>query len=218
MARRTRAPLNVFLNGRLVGRLRRESSGAVDFRYDQTWLDWRAAFPVSLSLPLREDRYIGATVLAVFDNLLPDDDGIRRKLAVRSDADGADAYSLLSAIGRDCVGALQFLPDGEEPGHIGEIAGRVVREEEVAAILGDLARSPLGIGNDQELHFAGGYAGKNCTALLERSVVFAARHDADHAHSQASDRQVAQRHRLIEQRGERTFLSRIGVGARAAHG
>ncbi|MGY4350413.1 hypothetical protein ACVWXM_006906 [Bradyrhizobium sp. GM7.3] len=30
-----RAPLNVYLNARLVGRLRRESSGAIDFQYDE---------------------------------------------------------------------------------------------------------------------------------------------------------------------------------------
>jgi hypothetical protein len=41
MGRRpTRAPLNVYLNARLVGRLRRESSGAIDFQYDKDWLGW----------------------------------------------------------------------------------------------------------------------------------------------------------------------------------
>ncbi len=99
--RRTRIPLNVYLNGRLVGRLRRESSGAVDFQYDRSWLDWDSAIPVSLSLPLREDRYIGEPVLAVFENLLPDNDDVRRRLAERSRAEGSDAYSLLAAVGRD---------------------------------------------------------------------------------------------------------------------
>ena len=73
MARKARHPsLNVFINGRVVGLLRREPSGAVDFTYDDSWLNWPFALPVSLSLPLREDRYIGAPVIAVFDNLLPD--------------------------------------------------------------------------------------------------------------------------------------------------
>jgi hypothetical protein len=35
---------------------------------------------------------------------------------------GYDAYSLLAAVGRDCVGALQFLPEGEDPGRAGGIA------------------------------------------------------------------------------------------------
>lgn len=62
---------------------------------------------------MREDRYVGAAVVAVFDNLLPDSDEIRGRLAARTRADGTDVFSLLYAVGRDCVGALQFIPEGE---------------------------------------------------------------------------------------------------------
>lgn len=154
MARRPRPPLNVFLNGRLVGQLRRESSGAVDFRYDPGWLAWDNAIPVSLSLPLREDRYIGAPVIAVFDNLLPDNQDIRRRLAERSSAEGPDLYSLLAAIGRDCVGALQFMPDGMEAGTVGPIEARALSDEDMAALLNDLGHNPLGIGTDREFRIS----------------------------------------------------------------
>ena len=113
--RRAHAPLNVYLNGRLVGVLRREASGAIDFQYAPDMAGLGDTFPVSLSLPLREDRYIGAPVINVFDNLLPDSDAIRKRVAERVGADGTDAYSLLAALGHDCVGALQFLPDGIDP-------------------------------------------------------------------------------------------------------
>jgi serine/threonine-protein kinase HipA len=156
MARRRPAhtPLNVCLNGRLVGRLRRQSSGAIDFQYDRMWLAWPNAIPVSVSLPLREDRYIGEPVVAVFDNLLPDNDDIRRRMAERKKADGTDAYSLLAAVGRDCVGALQFLPKGVGPGKPGAIDARQVDDKEIAAIVSDLARDPLGIGVDQEFRIS----------------------------------------------------------------
>jgi serine/threonine-protein kinase HipA len=155
MARRpAHAPLNVYLNARLVGRLRRESTGAIDFTYDGSWLAWSSAIPVSVSLPLREDRYVGTPVLAVFDNLLPDNDDIRRRIAERSHAHGADAYSLLAAIGRDCAGALQFLPDGEDPGTPGTIDGRPASAKEIAEIIGNLARNPLGIGADQDFRIS----------------------------------------------------------------
>lgn len=155
MARpRTRVPLHVYLNGRLVGRLQRESSGAIDFQYDQSWLAWENAIPVSISLPLREDRYIGDPVISVFENLLPDSDALRNRVAERSKAEGTDAYSLLAAIGRDCIGALQFLPEGTEPGPAGAVDGRFLREEEIAAILGDLARNPLGLSEDQEFRIS----------------------------------------------------------------
>jgi len=106
--------LRVLLNQRSVGFLLREPSGAVDFRYDETWLAWEHAIPVSLSLPLREDPYRGAPVVAVFENLLPDSDRLRQRVAEKVGAQGTDAYSLLYRIGRDCVGALQFIPE-EEP-------------------------------------------------------------------------------------------------------
>lgn len=155
MARaRTRIPLNIFLNGRVVGRLKRQASGAIDFEYDSDWLAWEHALPVSLSLPLREDRYVGDPVIAVFDNLLPDNEQIRRRLAQRVRAEGYDAYSLLAAVGRDCVGALQFLPDGADPGPAGAVSGRPITDKEIANILGDLKGTPLGVDESEEFRIS----------------------------------------------------------------
>jgi HipA-like protein len=69
MPRARYEPLNVYLNSRRVGQLRRDISGAMSFQYDSSWLDWEFVMPVSLSLPLREQAYSGAPVIAVFDNL-----------------------------------------------------------------------------------------------------------------------------------------------------
>jgi serine/threonine-protein kinase HipA len=168
MARRPKhEPLNVFLNARLVGQLKREPSGAIDFKYDASWLSWEHTLPVSLSLPLREDRYVGAPVVAVFDNLLPDSRTIRDRMAARVHADGVDAYSLLSAVGRDCVGALQFLPEGDEPGAAGGLAGHEVNDSEIASILGDLEAAPLGLGEDEDFRISLAGAQEK-TALLRQ--------------------------------------------------
>jgi serine/threonine-protein kinase HipA len=153
MARASRR-LNVFLNSRLVGRLNRESSGAIDFRYDPDWLGWEHTLPISLSLPLREERYIGAPVSNVFDNLLPDNEGLRRQVAERVGAGGVDAYSLLEALGRDCVGALQFLPDGRAPPAAGGVEGHTVTDEEIGHILANLARNPLGLAGDDDFRIS----------------------------------------------------------------
>jgi serine/threonine-protein kinase HipA len=161
-------PLNVYLNSRLVGRLHRASSGAIDFVYADEWLAWDNAIPVSISLPLREDRYVGDPVLAVFENLLPDNEDVRRRVAERSQANGTDAYNLLAAIGRDCVGALQFLPDGIDPGSAGAINARAVDDKEIAEIINNLALNPLGLGADQEFRIS--LAGAQAkTALLYRN-------------------------------------------------
>ncbi len=155
MVRRpTHIPLNVFLNGRLVGILRRESNGAIDFRYDQEWLDWKLTFPISLSLPLREDRYVGSPVTNVFDNLLPDSDAIRKRVAERVGAAGTDAYSMLSALGHDCVGALQFLPDGVAPGPVGGVQGKLIDDTEITNLLQNLASAPLGMGDDENFRIS----------------------------------------------------------------
>ena len=166
--RRAYIPLNVFLNGRHMGCLERASSGAISFTYEASWLDWEHTMPVSLSLPLREDRYVGDPVIAVFDNLLPDNEPIRRRVAERTGAGGTDAYNLLSAIGRDCVGALQFLPDGDEPGAPRAPEGTALSEQDIENLLNNLDVAPLGI--RQEGGFRISIAGaQEKTALLPAS-------------------------------------------------
>ncbi len=166
MARRkTHKPLNVLINNRLVGRLEKETSGAIKFQYVKEWLEWEHSFAVSLSLPLRKAAHRGELVAAVFDNLLPDNLNIRRIVAERTGAGGTDAFSLLEQIGRDCVGALQFLPDDLQADARMDIRGKPVTEEEIEHILANLARAPLGI--DPEHEFRISVAGaQEKTALL----------------------------------------------------
>ncbi len=158
MGRRRRyAPLRVLLNNRLVGYLSKAASGAIDFQYDQTWLDWKHALPVSLSLPLREDAYRGEPVVAVLENLLPDSDTLRRLVAEKVGASGTDAYSLLAAVGRDCVGALQFVSAEEEmpeKGNLGKISGQTIKEEGIEKLLKGLAQAPLGLSRDEEFRIS----------------------------------------------------------------
>ena len=155
MARRkTHAPLNVLINNRLVGRLLKEANGAVSFQYDRSWLDWSPAFAISLSLPLRETAYSGDPVVAVFDNLLPDNPHVRRRVAERMGAQGADYFSLLEAIGRDCVGAMQFIPEEGPADAEPYVKGEPVSDEEIEAILASLATAPLGVDKEQEFRIS----------------------------------------------------------------
>lgn len=166
MTRRKRyAPLNVLINNRPVGRLSKETSGAILFQYGQSWLDWEHSFAISLSLPLRETPYTGAPVVAVFDNLLPDNEGVRRHVAELTGAEGIDSYSLLERIGRDCVGSMQFLPDYMPPDSVPHVNGELISDEEIERMLDNLRRAPLGI--DMEHEFRISIAGaQEKTALL----------------------------------------------------
>lgn len=162
--RRQHAPLHVYLNNRLVGHLLKEPSGAVSFQYDKSWLTWENAIPVSLSLPLREDTWRGAPVIAVFENLLPDSELLRRRVAERVGAEGSDAYSLLAAIGRDCVGALQFVVDGvDERG--GGIEGEPIDDATIEKLLRNLEQAPLGLSRDDDFRISVAGAQEK-TALL----------------------------------------------------
>jgi len=116
-------------------------------------------------MPLREGAYRGEQVTAVFENLLPDSLSLRRRVAERVGAAGTDAYSMLAAIGRDCVGALQFLNDDHEAATNGEIHGEPVSVEEIEKILKGLAQSPLGLTKDDDFRISVAGAQEK-TALL----------------------------------------------------
>jgi serine/threonine-protein kinase HipA len=165
--RRQNTPLRVLLNNRLVGHLLKEPAGAIYFRYDESWLAWENAIPVSLSLPLREDAYRGGPVAAVFENLLPDSATIRQRVAEKVGANGTDAYSLLSQIGRDCVGALQFIPDGDDAVEAASgIHGKLINEQGVENLLNNLARAPLGLDRDQDFRISVAGAQEKTALLL----------------------------------------------------
>ncbi len=167
MAKRRRSgTMQVLLNGRLVGALRLAGSGAVSFIYDQDWLSWEHAMPISLSLPLREEAHQGGPVIAYLENLLPDNQAIRERIAARVRAGGTDAWHMLERIGRDCVGALQFV-SGEVP-EFGAPEGKPVSEAQIADMLRNLASAPLGMEDEDDFRISIAGAQEK-TALLRRA-------------------------------------------------
>ena len=99
--------MQVLLNGRLVGALRLAGSGAISLTYDHDWLSWEHAMPISQSLPLREGAHQGGPVIAYLENLLPDNQAIRERVAARVRAGGTDAWHMLEKIGRDWTSTFQ---------------------------------------------------------------------------------------------------------------
>lgn len=163
--KKAHSPLQVLINNRLVGHLEKAASGATSFSYAEEWLAWEHRFAVSLSLPLTPQTYRGAPVAAVFDNLLPDRDAVRRRVAERMGARGTDYFSLLEAIGRDCVGGMQFLPEGSIDAGLAGIEGEPVSDDEIEAMLADLTQAPLGVDREQEFRISVAGAQEK-TALL----------------------------------------------------
>lgn len=137
--------LDVYVGLSKVGIYVRAADGATSFRYDPAWLGSDRAFPVSLSMPLSDRVWSGARAANFFDGLLPDDPAVRDKIAVREQAESARTFDLLAAIGRDCVGALRFVPEGNDPGDPAAMTSRPLDDAELAARLAALGTAPLGL-------------------------------------------------------------------------
>jgi len=121
MARRSKTQtLALWANGTHVGRWTVGARGDMELQYAPAWRASAVGRPLSLSLPfgLGDEPLKGPAVEHYFDNLLPDSPAIRKRVAERFRTGSVEAFDLLSAIGRDCVGALQLLPEGAAPeGH-----------------------------------------------------------------------------------------------------
>jgi serine/threonine-protein kinase HipA len=146
--------LQVILNGERVGVLSRNLSGSLEFTYSPDWLQSTHAMPISQSLPLRELSYRGPEVVAYFDNLLPDNDEIRNRITERMATEGKGTLDLLAAIGRDCVGALQFIPEGESVEKSGIVEGEPITDREIGNILRNLKSAPLGLDRLKEFRIS----------------------------------------------------------------
>ena len=143
--KRQRRELEVYVGSSKVGSYSREPSGATSFRYDHGWLSSEKAFPISLSMPLSDRIWSGEGATNYFDGLLPDDRTVREKIAACEHADSAGIFDLLAVIGRDCVGALRFVPEGLDPGEPTDMVYRSVSDEEIAKRIASLGTAPLGV-------------------------------------------------------------------------
>ena len=128
--------LAMLMNNEPVGVLSMGSGGEVQFQYEPSWVE-QDERPISLSMPVRLEPYKGQVPYNFIDNLLPDAQDIRSKLQQRFETDTSRPFDLLSAIGRDCVGAIQLIPASE--GNVGglSIVGKELDEASLAQVLRD---------------------------------------------------------------------------------
>ncbi len=132
--RMTASTLSVWMNGEAVGYW---SPKKELFQYHPDWSTNPHARALSLSMPLTPGNaaHKGEVVSNYFDNLLPDSDAIRRRLATKFQTRNTSAGALLEAVGRDCVGAIQLLPHDAAPPAFDGIQGVPLTTEDVADIL-----------------------------------------------------------------------------------
>lgn len=161
--------LNLFMNGIRVGHLQKFKDGSLYFQYEQEWLERAPNLPISRKFPLRAEPFKGDIVHHYFDNLLPDNQNVRQLLAQKTKAESADPFDLLSVIGRDCVGALQLIPDKVSIPSATN-SSKPASPAEIATLLTSLHQTPLGINfnlhNDFRISIAGA---QEKTALLKKA-------------------------------------------------
>ena len=143
--------LEVWANGEHVATWHLPSRRPMELVYSTQWLDSLRARPLSLSLPLGVKGSVlsGARVENFFRNLLPDSEAIRRRMASTFRVATPDAFDLLEAVGRDCIGALQLLPSGVDPVGFNTVQAQPLSEQEVAEHLRRTVTS-AGLGPKQE--------------------------------------------------------------------
>src|SRR5687768_12760301 len=103
------------MNGERVATWSMPSHAPQELTYADDWVRSPDTRPLSLSMPTVRTSYRGAVVESYFDNLLPDSRDIRERIRQRFAARSSGSFDLLSEIGRDCVGAVQLLPEDEAP-------------------------------------------------------------------------------------------------------
>jgi serine/threonine-protein kinase HipA len=141
--------LHILMNGFRVGELQKTPQGGITFIYDNDWLNKPGARPVSLSLPLTDQIYMGDVVYNFFDNLLPDNPQIRSRIQARFQIPTSQPFDLLTTIGRDCVGAIQLVA-GPIPEFEKKIKFKPLTEKKIASILRNYQINPLGMSREDE--------------------------------------------------------------------
>lgn len=129
--------LSIWTNGVRVGTWTLPARGDMYLQYDAEWVRSDFGRPLSLSLPfdLESQLLKGEKVFNFFDNLLPDSAVIRKRAAERFKTGSVDAFDLLKAIGRDCVGAVQLLAEDEKPENFDRVEGTPLSESDIERYL-----------------------------------------------------------------------------------
>jgi len=129
--------LGLWMNGAYVGAWRLAPHASDSLQYDLGWTQSEQGRPLSLSLPFTPGNHAhrGDKVRAYFENLLPDSKDIRERIARRFNTGSTDAFQLLAEVGRDCVGALEILPEGQVSAGTTSLQIEPLSEAQVAQVL-----------------------------------------------------------------------------------
>jgi serine/threonine-protein kinase HipA len=106
------AELIALLDGKEAGRVHNDARGRLTFVYSDDWRRATGAYPLSLSMPLAAREHGRSIIEAYLWGLLPDNEQVLARWAAKFQVSARNVFALISHVGEDCAGAVQFVtPD-----------------------------------------------------------------------------------------------------------
>ena len=149
--------LNVFLNDKHIGTLKKDGNGGIIFQYSIN-----ADGILSLSLPIQNEPFDNKQCRGFFNGLLPESEHTRIAIGKKYGINPKNDFSILQAIGYDCAGAVSFFDSYDErtpSKYLQEaygIAYTPLEENALEKFINELPQKPLATGvEDMRLSLAG---------------------------------------------------------------
>lgn len=133
--------LNVILNKEIVGQLTQDPSGEMSFEYSNFWLSKNNSYPISISLPLQQNKFKNRECKPFFAGILPEEEN-RKIIAKNLGISAANDFAMLDKIGGECAGALTFQKASEEF-YLIDSYYHLLTEMELIDIISELPIRPL---------------------------------------------------------------------------
>jgi serine/threonine-protein kinase HipA len=132
--------LRVLVNGELLGVVAQRTNGDLVLTYEPSWQERGDSFPLSLSMPLAQRVHRDRVVRPFMENLLPDNAQILDRWARQFHVSARNPFALLTHMGEDCAGAVQFVRADRYEEVLAAGSGEIewLTEEEMAVRLRDL--------------------------------------------------------------------------------
>jgi serine/threonine-protein kinase HipA len=92
-----------------MGRVQRHARGRLTVTYDDAWRNSADAYPLSLSMSLGAKEHGPDVVEAFLWGLLPDNEMVLERWAKKFQISARNVFGLMSNVGEDCAGAVQFV-------------------------------------------------------------------------------------------------------------
>src|SRR5262249_45429706 len=131
------ASLPVYFEQRIIGTIHVDRGGP-SFTYAAGWIGLKGAFPISVTMPLKQECIASDVCLPWAAKLMPENEQLRTLGQLRGMA-RSDVIGLLSEIGGDTAGALSF----GQPGRAFSVQWRSVgTPEELERMIENLPNKP----------------------------------------------------------------------------